>query len=90
VFTTGWGDPVHPDTLSSLFPILIKRYNEAHEDHPLPHARLHDPRDPCRQVTTGFTPTRWRLGSPLPDDISLHLTFDLKSKPGTHTDRTTW
>jgi integrase len=25
VFTTGWGEPVHPDTVSSLFPILIKR-----------------------------------------------------------------
>ncbi len=42
VFTTGWGEPVHPDTLSSLFPILIKRYNEAHGDDPLPHARLHE------------------------------------------------
>ncbi|MGP3934237.1 tyrosine-type recombinase/integrase [Nonomuraea sp. KM88] len=42
VFTTGWGEPVHPDTLSSLFPILIKRYNETYPDHPLPHARLHD------------------------------------------------
>ncbi|MEU0566478.1 site-specific integrase [Nonomuraea sp. NPDC005983] len=42
VFTTGWGEPVHPDTVSSLFPVLIKRYNEAHPDTPLPHARLHD------------------------------------------------
>ena len=36
--------------------------------------------DPCQQVTMGFTPTRWRLGAPLSDDFSLHLTFDLKSK----------
>lgn len=42
VFTTGWGEPVHPDTLSSLFPILIKRYNKADPKTPLPHARLHD------------------------------------------------
>lgn len=42
VFTTGWGGPVHPDTLSSLFPILIKRFNQAHPNNRLPHARLHD------------------------------------------------
>jgi integrase len=42
VFTTGWGEPVHPDTVSSLFPILIKRYNKANPKNPLPHARLHD------------------------------------------------
>ncbi|WP_228010927.1 tyrosine-type recombinase/integrase [Nonomuraea phyllanthi] len=36
------GEPAHPDTLSSLFPILIKRYNETYPDHSLPHARLHD------------------------------------------------
>ncbi|MFI7438667.1 tyrosine-type recombinase/integrase [Nonomuraea indica] len=42
VFTTAWGEPIHPDTVSSLFPILIKRYNKDHPDAPLPHARLHD------------------------------------------------
>jgi integrase len=42
VFTTGWGEAVHPDTVSSLFPILIKRYNEAHSNAQLPHAGLHD------------------------------------------------
>lgn len=42
VFTTGWGEPIHPDTLSSLFPILIKRYNQANPDRSLPPARLHD------------------------------------------------
>ncbi|MFD1541549.1 tyrosine-type recombinase/integrase [Nonomuraea guangzhouensis] len=39
VFTTGWGEPVHPDTVSSLFPILIKRHNEVHPKARLPHAR---------------------------------------------------
>ncbi|MEU1390897.1 MULTISPECIES: tyrosine-type recombinase/integrase [unclassified Nonomuraea] len=38
----GTGEPVHPDTLSSLVPILIKRYNQANPGTPLPHARLHD------------------------------------------------
>ncbi|MFD1541559.1 tyrosine-type recombinase/integrase [Nonomuraea guangzhouensis] len=42
VFTTGWGEPIHPDTVSSLFPILIKRHNAHHLKNPLPHARLHD------------------------------------------------
>lgn len=46
VFTTGWGEPVHPDTVSSLISTLIKEYNEPKEgpkpDSPLPHARLHD------------------------------------------------
>lgn len=42
VFTTGWGEPIHPDTVSSPFPILIKRHNEREAQGPLPHARLHD------------------------------------------------
>ncbi|MEV6150569.1 site-specific integrase [Nonomuraea sp. NPDC052129] len=42
VFTTGWGEPVHPDTVSSLFPILIKRNNAQNPNTPLPKARLHD------------------------------------------------
>ncbi|MGV9384262.1 tyrosine-type recombinase/integrase [Nonomuraea sp. NPDC003707] len=42
VFTTGRDEPVHPDTVSSLFPILIKRHNAAHLNAQLPHARLHD------------------------------------------------
>ncbi|SNR96920.1 hypothetical protein SAMN05216276_100240 [Streptosporangium subroseum] len=37
-------------------------------------------RDPWRRMTMGFTPTRWRLGSPLSEDISLQLAFDLKSR----------
>ncbi|MEV7968269.1 site-specific integrase [Sphaerisporangium sp. NPDC088356] len=46
VFTTGWGEPVHPDTVSSLIATVIKRYNNpvqgAKPKDPLPHARLHD------------------------------------------------
>ncbi|GAA4059550.1 hypothetical protein [Actinomadura miaoliensis] len=46
VFATGWGEPIHPDTVSSLMTALIKRHNKASEERPtaepLPHARLHD------------------------------------------------
>jgi integrase len=42
VFTTGWGDAIHPDTVSSLFPTLIKRHNQANPEVQLPQARLHD------------------------------------------------
>ncbi|MEU4718339.1 site-specific integrase [Nonomuraea dietziae] len=40
VFTTGWGEPVFPDTLSSLMPKLIEAHNK--KTPGLPHARLHD------------------------------------------------
>ena len=36
VFTTGWGEPIYPDTVTSLMTKLI-RANEL-----LPHVRLHD------------------------------------------------
>ncbi|GAA3471950.1 hypothetical protein GCM10018965_065030 [Nonomuraea roseola] len=42
VFTTGWGDPLFPDTPSSLMPKLIAAFNKQHSKTPLPHARLHD------------------------------------------------
>jgi integrase len=42
VFCTAWGEPVHPDTVSSLMATLIQGHNEAHPDETLPHARLHD------------------------------------------------
>ncbi|WP_344933041.1 tyrosine-type recombinase/integrase [Sphaerisporangium flaviroseum] len=46
MFTTGWGEPIHPDTVSSLIATVIKRYNSpaqgARPGQPLPHARLHD------------------------------------------------
>ncbi len=46
VLTTGWGEPVYPDTVTSLMTKLIRAHNKP--DHgprpkdPLPHARLHD------------------------------------------------
>ena len=46
VFTSAWGEPVHPDTVSSLMPVLISRHNErqaaSNPGRPLPAARLHD------------------------------------------------
>jgi integrase len=46
VFMTVWGEPIHPDTVSSLMAILIKNHNAPKEGEtptePLPHARLHD------------------------------------------------
>ena len=46
VFTTGWGDPIHPDTVSSLMRLLINSYNNPKDGpkpaEPLPRARLHD------------------------------------------------
>jgi integrase len=41
VFSTAWGEPIHPDTVSSLMTTLITTHNERHKE-PLPHARLHD------------------------------------------------
>jgi Phage integrase family len=46
VFTTGWGEPVYPDTVTSLMAKLIHAHNEPDQGPPpedqLPHARLHD------------------------------------------------
>jgi len=46
VFTSTWGEPVHPDTVSSLMPVLINRHNERQRNEKagkqLPAARLHD------------------------------------------------
>lgn len=46
VFTTGWGEPIHPDTVSSLVATMIRRHNDPKTGpkpkEPLPHARLHD------------------------------------------------
>jgi integrase len=48
VFTTGWGEPIHPDTVSSLMTVLINVHNDPGDgekpNDPLPHARLHDMR----------------------------------------------
>ncbi|MEV1249976.1 site-specific integrase [Nonomuraea sp. NPDC049750] len=42
VFTTGWGDPLFPDTPSSLMPKLIETHNKQNPRGQLPHACLHD------------------------------------------------
>ena len=46
VFTSAWGEPVYPDTVSSLMSVLINRHNErqaaGNPGRPLPAARLHD------------------------------------------------
>ena len=45
VFTTGWGEPIYPDTASSLMTKLIRAHNHPKSGprpkDPLPHARLH-------------------------------------------------
>jgi integrase len=41
VFSTAWGEPIHPDTVSPLMATLTNTHNEQ-QSEPLPHARLHD------------------------------------------------
>ncbi len=41
VFSTAWGEPIHPDTVSSLMTTLVNTHNDR-QNEPLPHARLHD------------------------------------------------
>ncbi|MGV9773542.1 tyrosine-type recombinase/integrase [Streptosporangium sp. NPDC003464] len=47
VFTTAWGGPIYPTTVTALPSKLIKAYNEPEDKsqtpaNPLPYARLHD------------------------------------------------
>jgi integrase len=46
VFTTGWGELIYPDTVTSLITKLIRAHNEpengSRPKEQLPHARLHD------------------------------------------------
>ena len=46
VFTTGWGEPIYPDTVTTLMTKLIRAHNEPENgprpEDQLPHARLHD------------------------------------------------
>lgn len=44
VFTSRWGEPLYPDTVSALMSKLIKAYNKSvvSPARSLPHARLHD------------------------------------------------
>jgi integrase len=41
VFTSRWGEPLYPDTVTALMTKLINRHNRS-ATRPLPHARLHD------------------------------------------------
>ena len=38
VFSTGWGEPIHPNTVSSLMTTLIKTHNDQ-QGEPLPQFR---------------------------------------------------
>jgi len=42
VFTSRWGEPLYPDTVTGLMAKLINRHNQSGPATPLPHARLHD------------------------------------------------
>jgi integrase len=42
VFTTGWGEPLYPDTVTALMSKIIKARSNRPGADPLPHARLHD------------------------------------------------
>ena len=46
VFTTGWGEPLYPDTVTSLMTKLVRAHNQPGQGprpkDQLPHARLHD------------------------------------------------
>ena len=44
VFTSRWGEPLYPDTVTALMTKLINLYNKSATPpaKPLPHARLHD------------------------------------------------
>ena len=55
VFSTSWGEPIHPDTVSSLMTTLINTHNDQ-QGEPLPHARLHDLRHV--HATTARNPRR--------------------------------
>ena len=41
VFSTAWGEPIHPDTVSLLMITLINTHNDQ-QSEPLPRSRLHD------------------------------------------------
>jgi integrase len=42
VFTTAWGEPIYPDTVTALPRKLIAAYNKMPDTEQLPYARLHD------------------------------------------------
>ncbi|MFB6719676.1 hypothetical protein ACFCV3_05915 [Kribbella sp. NPDC056345] len=68
VFTTGFGLPISPDTLSQLIAKSIKAYNEPADnaeapEFPLPHARLHDLRH-VHATLLLVAPTGWGTRTP--------------------------
>jgi hypothetical protein len=42
VFTTGWGEPIYPDTVTSLMSKLIRTYNQPNQG-PAPKDQLRTP-----------------------------------------------
>ncbi|MGW4796193.1 tyrosine-type recombinase/integrase [Nonomuraea sp. NPDC004297] len=58
VFTTGWGDPLFPDTPSSLMPKVIETHNKQNPTAQLPHARLHDLRHIHATLLLASVPVR--------------------------------
>ena len=44
VFTTRWGEPLYPDTVTALMTKLIRQHSKSlpATAQPIPHARLHD------------------------------------------------
>jgi integrase len=66
VFATGWGEPIYPDTVTSLMSKLIRAHNEPENGPPpkdqLPRARLHDLRH--IHATTQFCCGRGPEGCP--------------------------
>jgi integrase len=66
VFTTAWGGPVHPDTVSSLIGDLVRAHNvtvgENGGGEMLPRARLHDRRHVhATTLLVGVRCMWWRL-----------------------------
>ncbi len=67
VFTSRWGEPLYPDTVTALMSKLIREHNKSISvpGEALPHARLHDLRH--LHATTlswpEFRYTWWQHGS---------------------------
>ena len=75
VFSTAWGEPIHPDTVSSLMTTLINTRNDQ-QDEPLPHARLHDLRHvhATTQFQAGYPP---KMLQEIMGHASITTTLDL-------------
>ena len=66
VFTSRWGEPLYPDTVTALMSKLIRRHNKSVSapDEALPHARLHDLRHlhATTLLLAGSPYTSWPYG----------------------------